>query len=45
MREQQLDAPEHGLPPPVHPPEGLRQRPAVAAGVVVPVVHAPEQQS
>jgi hypothetical protein len=44
-RVQQFDAPAHGLPSLVHPPDGARQRPGVAAGVVVLVEHMPEQQS
>ncbi|HEX9398672.1 MAG TPA: hypothetical protein VF912_01080 [Anaeromyxobacter sp.] len=44
-RVQQFDAPSHGVPPWPQPPDGVRQRPGVAAGVVVPVEQPPEQQS
>lgn len=44
-RVQQFEAPAHGSPSEVHPPDGLTQRPGVWAGVVVPVEHPPEQQS
>ncbi len=44
-RVQQLEAPAHGSPSEVQPPEGATQRPGVAAGTVVPVEQPPEQQS
>jgi hypothetical protein len=45
MRVQQFEAPAHGSPSDVQPPDGLMQRPGVADGVEVPVEHPPEQQS
>lgn len=44
-RVQQFEAPLHGVPSWPQPPEGVRQRPGVEAGVLVPVEHRPEQQS
>ena len=44
-RVQQLEAPAQGSPSVVQPPDGLTQRPGVAAGTVVFVEHPPVQQS
>ncbi len=44
-RVQQFDAPAHGLPTWVQPPETASQRPGVEDAVEVPVEHPPEQQS
>ncbi len=44
-RVQQPDALLHGVPSCPQPPDGVRQRPGVGEGVVVPVEQPPEQQS
>jgi hypothetical protein len=42
---QQFEAPAHGLPSELQPPDGLTQREGVAAGTVALFSHWPEQQS
>ncbi len=48
-REQQLDAPEQGVPPCPQPPDGVMQRPGAVPGATpgpaLPLEQSPEQQS